>query len=276
MSSPSTWLIVGASRGIGLEFVRQLLDQGHQVIAAVRNPATANQIWQLSAKQTRPGACLIEQCDVTDEASIDAFATRMGNLVSKGMRIENVVLNSGVLKYPNGYRNVQDKNHDAIVAFDPNVLTFVGIYRSFSDFALHLHTNTIGPILVAQKVLNISSSAPPAKMIFISSDSGSTAEFRDHEDGFGAYGASKAALNQMLRHMAAELKRKGGKWADVCVLAMHPGEVQTDMANIEVDWEVEGIIDADESVTKMLKVIGEKDKSQSGTFWCWDGREYPW
>ncbi|KAK4938963.1 hypothetical protein LTR10_020711 [Elasticomyces elasticus] len=227
MSSPSTWLVVGASRGIGLEFVRQLLDQGDQVIAAVRNPATANQIWQLSAKQTRPGACLIEQCDVTDEASIDAFAARMKKLVSQGMRIENLVLNSGVLKYPN-------------------------------------------------KVLNISSEAPPAKVIFISSDSGSTTEFRDHEDGFGAYGASKAALNQMLRHMAAELKRKGGKWADVCVLAMHPGEVQTDMANIKVDWEVEGIINADESVTKMMKVIAEKDKTQSGTFWCWDGREYPW
>ena len=51
--------------------------------------------------------------------------------------------------------------------------------------------------------------------------------FREHEDGFGAYGASKAALNQMLRHLAAELKRKGGKWEEVCVLAVHPGEVQT-------------------------------------------------
>lgn len=100
-------------------------------------------------------------------------------------------------------------------------------YRSFGDFALHLHTNTIGPIIVAQKLLNISSADPPSKVVFISSDSGSTADFRAHEDGFGAYGASKAALNQMLRHMAAELKRKGGKWQDVCILAMHPGEVQT-------------------------------------------------
>lgn len=68
---PSTWLVVGASRGIGLEFVRQLLDEGNQVIAAVRNPETASGIWQLSAKQQRPGACVIEQCDVTDESSID-------------------------------------------------------------------------------------------------------------------------------------------------------------------------------------------------------------
>lgn len=33
----------------------------------------------------------------------------------------------------------------------------------------------------------------------MSSDSGSALSFRDFEDGFGAYAASKAALNQMLR-----------------------------------------------------------------------------
>lgn len=44
------------------------------------------------------------------------------------------------------------------------------------------------------------------------------------------------------------------------------------MANIDLDWEVDGIITPEESVTKMLKVIGEKDKDDSGTFWCWDGR----
>lgn len=99
--------------------------------------------------------------------------------------------------------------------------------RSFSDFALHLHTNTIGPIICAQKLINLDAESAPSKVIFISSDSGSTTLFRDYEDGFGAYAASKAALNQMLRHMAAELKRRGGRWEEVCVLAMHPGEVQT-------------------------------------------------
>ncbi|KAL2444149.1 hypothetical protein ABEF95_015232 [Exophiala dermatitidis] len=251
MGPPETWVVVGASRGIGLEFVRQLLEQGNQVIAAVRKPETANGIWQLAAgvQQARPAACLIEQCDVTDPKSIGAFADRMKSLVSKGMKIGNIVLNAGILKYPN---------------------------VSFDDFALHLHTNTIGPIITAQKLLNIGGDSPPSKVVFISSDSGSTADFREHEDGFAAYGASKAALNQMLRHMAAELKRKGGKWENVCVLAMHPGEVQTDMANINVEWEVEGVIRPDESVEKMLKVIADKDESQSGTFWRWDGRQHPW
>jgi NAD(P)-dependent dehydrogenase (short-subunit alcohol dehydrogenase family) len=160
--------------------------------------------------------------------------------------------------------------------------------RSFSDFALHLHTNTIGPIICARKLLELQPESPPSKVIFISSDSGSALAFRDHEDGFGAYAASKAALNQMLRHMAVEVKKRGDKWDDVCVLALHPGEVQTwvtkraigadvlttrrDMANINLDWEVEGIIQADESVKGMLQVIESKGKDDTGTFWCWDGK----
>lgn len=203
---------------------------------------------------------------------------------------------------------------------------------SYQDFALHLHTNTIGPIICAQALLALDPTLSPDKIIFMSSDSGSTALFRDFEDGFGAYAASKAALNQMLRHMAAELKRKG---RDVCVLAMvswcpaqtvkhckavcdrpldgnkssrtllrllailtvlvqHPGEVSTwvilgpkehafnlaycadrlhsDMANIELDWDVDGLITAKESVTGMLQVIDKKGKDDTGTFWCWDGR----
>jgi len=44
------------------------------------------------------------------------------------------------------------------------------------------------------------------------------------------------------------------------------------MANIDVEWDVEGIISPEESVTKMLEVIEQKGKRDTGTFWCWDGR----
>lgn len=56
------------------------------------------------------------------------------------------------------------------------------------------------------------------------------------------------------------------------VWGMLTTEFPRDMANIEVEWEVEGIISPEESVTKMLTVIEGKGKSDSGTFWCWDGR----
>jgi len=72
---PKTYLIIGASRGIGLEFVRQLLARGDQVIAAVRDPYKANDLYQLSSgMMSRPGALVIYQCDVTREDSIDVSA----------------------------------------------------------------------------------------------------------------------------------------------------------------------------------------------------------
>ncbi|KAL9115128.1 MAG: hypothetical protein Q9227_000922 [Pyrenula ochraceoflavens] len=69
--------------------------------------------------------------------------------------------------------------------------------------------------------------------------------------------------------MAAELKRKG---STTVVLAMHPGEVATEMANISVDWDIEGILTPEESVTAMLKVIPDKTLKDSGTFWTWEGK----
>lgn len=139
--------------------------------------------------------------------------------------------------------------------------------RSFDEFAFHLHTNTIGPIITAQKLLQ--TNIPIGTIVFMSSDSGSAGLFREMEDGFAAYAASKAALNMAVRHMAAELKRKDD---DTIILCMHPGEVATDMANVQLPWEVQGIITPEESVTKMIQVIKSKGIQHSGTFWTYENK----
>jgi NAD(P)-dependent dehydrogenase (short-subunit alcohol dehydrogenase family) len=107
----------------------------------------------------------------------------------------------------------------------------------------------------------------------MSSDSGSQGNFREMEDGFAAYAASKAALNMAVRHLAAELKRKDD---DTIILAMHPGEVATDMANVQLPWEVHGIISPEESVTKMIEVIKSKGIQHSGTFWTYENKVSPY
>lgn len=65
-----TWVIVGASRGIGLEFVRQLLQNGQHVIAAVRNLSKADQLHALKFHSKYPERCVIEDCDITSDESI--------------------------------------------------------------------------------------------------------------------------------------------------------------------------------------------------------------
>ncbi|RAK89369.1 short-chain dehydrogenase [Aspergillus costaricaensis CBS 115574] len=248
-----TWVIVGASRGIGLEFVRQLASSGERVIAAVRSLSSAEQLFELLSQYTRNGAPLItvEECDVTKPDSIDDFSHNVQKAVRDGgLRLTNVILNAGINQYPNRATEI-----------------------SFQSFTHHLQTNTIGPIIVAQRMLSIDPTTPLEKIIFISSDSGSASQFRSHEDGFAVYAATKAALNQSLRHMAAEISRKGVR---TCVLALHPGEVETDMANMQLEWIVEGVIQPRESVEGMLRVIKEKGEGDNGSFWCWDGRSHPW
>jgi NAD(P)-dependent dehydrogenase (short-subunit alcohol dehydrogenase family) len=146
----------------------------------------------------------------------------MSALVNKGIRIDNIIMNAGVLRYPNRATEL----YCPINKHYPR-RTIVNTSRSYDSFKFHMETNVIGPIICAQKLVNLNPDSPPSKLVFISSDSGSTTNFLAYEDGFAAYSASKAALNQMLRHMAEELKRRGGKWAEICVLALHPGEVHT-------------------------------------------------
>lgn len=64
-----SWVIVGASRGIGLEWVRQLLARGNHVIATVRAVGRASQLWALAGAADR-GSCQLFECDVDSEASI--------------------------------------------------------------------------------------------------------------------------------------------------------------------------------------------------------------
>ncbi|RAL11512.1 NAD(P)-binding protein [Aspergillus homomorphus CBS 101889] len=256
MAPASTWIIVGASRGIGLEFVRQLLAQGHKVIAGVRNPFKAQQLDELVATHPNEGNCRIEECDMLSEESIITF-TRKITIDPTTTNEITIILNAGINEYPNRVAEI-----------------------SYASFTQHLQTNTIGPLICAQHFLRVMpTTVKPVKIVFISSDSGSTQLFRAQEDGFGVYAATKAALNQGLRHLAAELEREESRIKEgtrTCILAMHPGEVETDMANVDLPWEIEGSIQVDESVRGMLEVIQAKHQKDTGTFWCWDGRAHPW
>ncbi|EME89610.1 uncharacterized protein MYCFIDRAFT_89955 [Pseudocercospora fijiensis CIRAD86] len=158
-SMKKPWAIVGASRGIGAEFVQQLLDSQHNVIATTRK-AIAEEAQSRWPSDVRPS---IYDLDILGEPSINAFVAKL----------------------------LQD-----------------GVQRI--DYL--------------------------------------------------------AALNHMLRHMAAELQRKN---STTVVIALHPGEVATDMANIDLGWEVVGQMTPAESVSSCIPVIESKHLDDSGTFWTW-------
>ena len=70
MPTSAVWVVVGASRGIGLEWVRQLLARGDHVLATVRDVAKASELWTL-AGCAAVGRCQLFECDVASEASVN-------------------------------------------------------------------------------------------------------------------------------------------------------------------------------------------------------------
>ena len=66
--SGSVYLVTGASRGIGLEFVSQLLHGGANVIAGARTPSKSQGLQDLL--KAFPDHLFTVPLDVSDEASI--------------------------------------------------------------------------------------------------------------------------------------------------------------------------------------------------------------
>src|SRR5690349_15268294 len=70
------WVITGTNRGIGLEFVRQLLARGEHVEAGVRDLDRAHDVRALG--ELAEGRLRVHPCDVGDDASVRAFADAIG------------------------------------------------------------------------------------------------------------------------------------------------------------------------------------------------------
>jgi len=170
-ATPTTVLITGANRGIGLECARQFAAKGYRVIGTVRDPADAS---ELSAVADR-----VEPLHVTDATSVAALARRLS-----GVPIDMLLNNAGV--------------------FDNNDLTVDTV-----DFAVMEHTlavNTLGPLRVTQALLPNLRAGKRRTILNLSSQLGSIA---DSSGRWYAYRASKAALNQINKTLSAELAPEG-------------------------------------------------------------------
>jgi len=139
----------------------------------------------------------------------------------------------------------------------------VGGKESIDGWLHTLHVNSIAPIRIAQALLPILARSERKLIVSITSGMGSIAD--NASGGSYAYRSSKAALNAAMKSLSVDLAPRGGS-----VVVLNPGWVKTDMGGAGAR------LTAADSVERMRKVIDNAGPAQSGKFFNYDGREYPW
>lgn len=154
------FVITGTSQGIGLEFTKQILAAGHQVMAIARPSAHLKDLHAL--KEIHPGNLTVMEIDLIQEQSIELIGSR----VKEWGTIDVLINNAGIY----------------------------GKDDSRQDFDQSFLVNSTIPFLLTQKLLPFLKKSSAPKLILISSQMGS---IDDASGGSYAYRASKAALNML-------------------------------------------------------------------------------
>jgi len=225
-----TVLITGANRGLGLEFARQYAEAGWHVIATCRDPAGAAALSELMKTQD----VRVEALDVNEFDAVDALAHSL-----EGTAIDILINNAGI----GGPR--QD-------SMDMDEAGFMQV----------LHTNAMAPLKISQALRAHVAASTEKKIAAISSGLGSIAH---NGGGRYAYRTSKAALNMIMKGLAADWAKDG-----ILVAVLAPGWVRTDMGGPGAMYSPE------ESISGMRRVLAGLTPAQSGKFLTHTGNENPW
>ncbi len=227
-------LVTGANRGIGLEVCRQLAGLGLTVILTARDAAKA----ELAAKElAASGTVEPLALDVADANSIEKAAAEVSNRYG---HLDVLVNNAGI-------------NYDTWETAEN-----ADINGTVMDT---IATNLLGPWRMCQAFLPPLRKSASARIVNVSSGSGSLTEMGA---GPPAYQVTKAALNALTRTLAGELGS-----AHILVNAVCPGWVATDMGGASAPRAV------DEGAAGIVWAATLPDDGPTGGFFR-DGKPLPW
>ncbi|MET9627003.1 oxidoreductase [Lentzea sp. NPDC006480] len=218
--SDKVWLITGANSGFGRAIAEAAIGAGDRVIAAARRTETLDDLVRTYPRQVVPVAL-----DVTDH---EAIRTTVANVIAEEGRIDVLVNNAG-------------RSH-------------VGAVEETTDEELRslFEVHVFGPAALTRAVLPHMRAARQGAIVQISSMGGQLSFA-----GFGAYSATKCALEGLSEALADEAKEFGIK-----VLIVEPGAFRTSLfGNYSGSQQTEIY---ENSVGKTRQMISAGDGKQPG------------
>src|SRR5690349_19692295 len=175
-------IVTGASRGLGLALTRALVERGWRVVVDARDASSLRAAWP-----DAPDTVLVA-------GDVAAAAHRRALLAAADAPLDLLVNNASALG---------PSPQPALAEYPLDQLRCV------------YETNVFAPIALVQEALPLL--APGAAIVNITSDAGV-----EPYAGWGGYGSSKAALEQLTAILAAE-------HPELRVYAVDPGDMRTQM-----------------------------------------------
>ena len=198
-----SYIIIGASRGIGYAFLQHLsANPSNTIIATVRRPADT--IAQLKADNI--SNVTVIAADLLSRQSVENAASESSKLLDG--KVDYLILNGAYYDTANTSRFLDDYTSD------PDVLD--------ADMDLGWRTNVVGAMYVLNAFLPLVRAGPTKKVMVVSTGMADLELAKDFEVWEAApYSINKAALNMLVVKYAARYGRKEG----ILFLAMSPGMV---------------------------------------------------
>jgi NAD(P)-dependent dehydrogenase (short-subunit alcohol dehydrogenase family) len=223
-------LVTGGSRGLGAALARELARRGGRVVIVGREGGPLREvvaeIWNAGGEAHALAA------DVGDPAAVHPLIGAASALVGP---LDVVVHNASTLgRSP--LRELADTEDQ--------------------DFARALEVNLLGPFRITKAVVGSMLLRRRGLVVSVTSDAAVVAYPR-----WGAYGVSKAALEQLMRTWAQELGESGVRF-----LSVDPGEMDTRMHKDAVpDADPATLASPDAVATRMADLIEAPQSWPSGT-----------
>mmetsp|Transcript_9747 Transcript_9747/g.27283 ORF Transcript_9747/g.27283 Transcript_9747/m.27283 type:complete len:253 (-) Transcript_9747:21-779(-) len=235
-----TYVVTGASSGIGLDLVKALAARGEKVYATVRKRASS--LSGTDAISQVPGdVTILEGIDVARD---DVGAALQASALA-GVTIDVIVHNAGSI---NGSRDVVSAD-----IFPEQELLTVTMDRMCAAFEV----NTLGPLRVQQALLP-QMRTPGGKVAIISTSLGSIS---DGSGGIYAYRASKAAVNMVAKTMSCDLKAK-----EIAVQVITPGFLATEFGAGAEEAAKMGAKPVEQATQGIIRLLDKMSMDNTGSF----------